>query len=70
MSLKNETWRRSRARGQSGAHLEDFYHHFLIVGHVYGLEHFTVLPPTQFTHQLIVVLIAEEEWKQRKSARL
>lgn len=41
-----------------GAHLEDFHHHFLIVGHVYGLKYFAVLPSTQFTHQLIVVLIA------------
>lgn len=47
-----------------GAHLEDFHHHFLTVGHVYGLKYFTVLPSTKFTYQLIVVLIAEEkEWK-------
>lgn len=50
----------------SGAHFEDFHHHFLIVGHIYGLEYFAVLPSAQFTHQLIVVLIAEKETKQRK----
>lgn len=47
--------------GKYRAHLKDFHHHFLIVGHVDGLKYFTVLPSTQFTHQLIVVLIAGEK---------
>ena len=39
-------------------HLEDFDYNFFIVAHIDGLKNFTVLPSTQFAHQLIIVLIA------------
>ena len=39
-------------------HLEDFDYNFFIVAHINGLEYFTVLPSSQFAHQLIIVLIA------------
>ncbi len=60
---RNAHLTKERQYKKSQAHLEDFHHHFLIVGHIYGLKYFTVLPSTQFTHQLVVVLIAEKEQK-------
>lgn len=38
-------------------HLENFYNHPLIVGDVNGLKYFTILAPTKFSNQLVIILI-------------
>lgn len=54
---------------ETTAHLKDFHHHLLIVHHIYGLKDFTVLPSTQLTDQLIVVLITKKEIKKINSKK-
>ena len=37
--------------------LENFYNHSLIVGDVNGFEYFTILSPTKFLNQLVVIIL-------------
>lgn len=53
-------WQRNSPASKH-THLEDFHHHFLVVGDVDGFEDFTVFAPAEFPHELIVVLVAVGE---------
>ena len=66
-------WKR-RAKGQQSSrrrrlpYFENFNDDFLMVGRIHSFEDFAVLSSTEFTHDLIIILIARNENVRRTSS--